>query len=265
MKNTYLDEILEVTRASVTEKKKKLPLSKLNNSSKNLWPTRRFINALVNSIKRNQVAVIAEMKKASPSQGVIREAYVPVEIAKQYQQASAACLSVLTDEPFFKGSIEHLLLVRETVNLPVLRKDFIVDEYQIYESRYKGADCILLIVAALSKSELQDFYHLALDLDLDVLVEVHNQEEVETALDLKSKLIGINNRNLETFEVDLETTTRLFKEIPEEILTVSESGIKSSKDIKGLISCGVNVFLVGEALMRAENPGSELKNLFLYR
>jgi indole-3-glycerol phosphate synthase len=144
----------------------------------------------------------------------------------------------------------------------VLRKDFIVDEYQIYESRYKGADCILLIVAALSKSELQDFYHLALDLDLDVLVEVHNQEEVETALDLKSKLIGINNRNLETFEVDLETTTRLFEEIPEEILTVSESGIKSSKDIKRLISWGVNIFLVGEALMRAENPGTELKNLF---
>jgi len=144
----------------------------------------------------------------------------------------------------------------------VLRKDFIVDEYQIYESRYKGADCILLIVAALSKSELQDFYHLALDLDLDVLVEVHNQEEVETALDLKSKLIGINNRNLETFEVDLETTTRLFEEIPEEILTVSESGIKSSKDIKRLISCGVNIFLVGEVLMRAENPGTELKNLF---
>ena len=144
----------------------------------------------------------------------------------------------------------------------MLRKDFIVDEYQIYESRYKGADCILLIVAALSKSELQDFYHLALDLDLDVLVEVHNQEEVETALDLKSKLIGINNRNLETFEVDLETTTRLFEEIPEEILTVSESGIKSSKDIKRLISWGVNIFLVGEALMRAENPGTELKNLF---
>ena len=262
MKNTYLDEILEVTRASVTEKKKKLPLSKLNNSSKNLWPTRGFINALVNSIKRNQVAVIAEMKKASPSQGLIREAYAPDELAKQYEQASAACLSVLTDEPFFKGSLEHLLLVRETVNLPVLRKDFIVDEYQIYESRYKGADCILLIVAALSKSELQDFYHLALDLDLDVLVEVHNQEEVETALDLKSKLIGINNRNLETFEVDLETTTKLFEEIPEEILTVSESGIKSSKDIKRLISCGVNIFLVGEALMRAENLGTELKNLF---
>jgi indole-3-glycerol phosphate synthase len=262
MKNTYLDEILEVTRASVTEKKKILPLSKFNNSSKTLWPTRGFINELVNSIKRNQVAVIAEMKKASPSQGLIREAYVPVEIAKQYQQASAACLSVLTDEPFFQGSIEHLLLVREAANLPVLRKDFIVDEYQIYESRYKGADCILLIVAALSKSELQDFYHLALDLDLDVLVEVHNQEEVETALDLKSKLIGINNRNLETFEVDLETTTRLFEEIPEEILTVSESGIKSSKDIKRLISCGVNIFLVGEVLMIAENPGTELKNLF---
>jgi len=261
MKNTYLDEILEVTRASVTEKKKILPLSKLNNSSKNLWPTRGFINALENSIKRNQVAVIAEMKKASPSQGLIREAYVPVEIAKQYQQASAACLSILTDEPFFQGSIEHLMIVRESVNLPVLRKDFIVDEYQIYESRYKGADCILLIVSALSKNELQEFYHLAQELDLDVLVEVHNQKEVETAIDLKPKLIGINNRNLETFEVDLGTTTRLSEAIPKEILTVSESGIKSTKDIKRLITCGVNIFLVGEALMRVENTGRELKNL----
>ena len=193
------------------------------------------------------------MKKASPSQGLIRKAYVPVEIAKQYQQASAACLSVLTDEPFFQGSIEHLMIVREAVNLPVLRKDFIVDEYPIYESRYKGADCILLIVSALSKNELQDFYHLALDLNLDVLVEVHNQKEVETALDLKPKLIGINNRNLETFEVDLGTTISLSEEIPKEILTVSESGITSSKDINRLISCGVNVFLVGEALMRAEH------------
>ena len=262
MKNTYLDEILEVKRASVAEKKKILPLSKLNNSSKNLWPTRGFINALVNSIKRNQVAVIAEMKKASPSQGLIREAYVPVEIAKQYQQASAACLSILTDEPFFQGSTEHLMIVREAVNLPVLRKDFIVDEYQIYESRYKGADCILLIVSALSKNELQDFYLLAQDLDLDVLVEVHSQEEVEVALNMKTKLIGINNRNLETFEVDLETTTRLSKEIPEDILIVSESGIKSSKDVKRIISSGVNVFLVGEAFMKAENPGEELKNLF---
>ena len=262
MKNTYLDEILEVTRASVAEKKKILPLSKLNNSSKNLWPTRGFINALENSIKRNQVAVIAEMKKASPSQGLIREAYVPVEIAKQYQQASAACLSILTDEPFFQGSTEHLMIVREAVNLPVLRKDFIVDEYQIYESRYKGADCILLIVSALSKNELQDFHLLAQDLDLDVLVEVHSQEEVEIALNMKTKLIGINNRNLETFEVDLETTTRLSKEIPEDILIVSESGIKSSKDVKRIISSGVNVFLVGEAFMKAENPGEELKNLF---
>jgi len=262
MKNTYLNEILEVTRSSVTEKKKKLPLSELNKSPVNLLPTKGFSKALLNSIERNQVAVIAEMKKASPSQGLIRESYVPVELAQQYQQAFAACLSVLTDEPFFQGSLEHLSLVREAVKLPLLRKDFIIDEYQIYESLYKGADCILLIVAALSKSQLQDFYLLAQDLDLDVLVEVHSQEEVEVALNMKTKLIGINNRNLETFEVDLETTTRLSKEIPEDILIVSESGIKSSKDVKRIISSGVNVFLVGEAFMKAENPGEELKNLF---
>lgn len=262
MKNTYLNEILKVTRASVEEKKKRFPLIETSTSSENFLSKESFIKSLKASIESHRVAVIAEMKKASPSQGLIRENYDPSELAKQYLEAEAACLSVLTDEPFFKGSLEHISLVKEAVDLPVLRKDFIVDEYQIYESLLKGADCILLIVAALSKNQLQEFSHLASDLNLEVLVEVHDEEEVERALEIRPNLIGINNRDLETFEVNLETTERLVEEIPKEILTVSESGIKSSKDVKKIMSSGVNAFLVGEVFMRAEDPGKELKNLF---
>ena len=262
MKNTYLNEILKATKASVEEKKKRFPLIETSTSSENFLSKESFIKSLKASIESHRVAVIAEMKKASPSQGLIRENYDPSELAKQYLEAEAACLSVLTDEPFFKGSLEHISLVKEAVDLPVLRKDFIVDEYQIYESLLKGADCILLIVAALSKNQLQEFSHLASDLNLEVLVEVHDEEEVERALEIRPNLIGINNRNLETFEVNLETTERLVEEIPKEILTVSESGIKSSKDVKKIMSSGVNAFLVGEAFMRAEDPGKELKNLF---
>ena len=262
MKNTYLNEILKVTKASVEEKKKTFPLIETSTSSENFLSKESFIKSLKASIGSHRVAVIAEMKKASPSQGLIRENYDPSELAKQYFEAGAACLSVLTDEPFFKGSLEHISLVKEAVDLPVLRKDFIVDEYQIYESLLKGADCILLIVAALSRNQLQEFSHLASDLNLEVLVEVHDEEEVERALEIRPNLIGINNRNLETFEVNLETTERLVEEIPKEILTVSESGIKSSKDVKKIMSSGVNAFLVGEVFMRAEDPGKELKNLF---
>ena len=262
MKNTYLNEILKVTKASVEEKKKTFPLIETSTSSENFLSKESFIKSLKASIGSHRVAVIAEMKKASPSQGLIRENYDPSELAKQYLEAEAACLSVLTDEPFFKGSLEHISLVKETVDLPVLRKDFIVDEYQIYEGLFKGADCILLIVAALSKNQLQEFSHLASDLNLEVLVEVHDEEEVERALEIRPNLIGINNRDLETFEVNLETTERLVEEIPKEILTVSESGIKSSKDVKKIMSSGVNAFLVGEVFMRAEDPGKELKNLF---
>ena len=264
MKNTYLNEILEVTKVSVEEKKKAFPLTETFASSRNLLPKESFIKSLKASIESHRVAVIAEMKKASPSQGVIRENYDPSELAKQYLEAEAACLSVLTDEPFFKGSLEHLSVVKEAVDLPVLRKDFIVDEYQIYESLLKGADCILLIVAALSKNQLQEFSHLALDLNLEVLVEVHDEEDIERALEIRPNLIGINNRDLETFQVNLETTERLVEQIPREILIVSESGIKSSEDIKKIVSSGVNAFLVGEVFMRAENPGKELKNLFLF-
>ena len=262
MKNTYLSKILEVTKISVAEKKKTLPLNQISSSSEKIPPTRGFMDALKTSIEINQVAVIAEMKKASPSQGLIRRNYEPSELAKQYQRMNAACLSVLTDEIFFKGSLEHISIVKETVNLPVLRKDFIVDEYQIYESLHIGADCILLIVSALSKKELKEFNNLASDLGLEVLVEVHNKEEIERALELNPKLIGINNRNLETFEVDLRVSIDLSKEIPADILTVSESGIKSPMDVKNLKSSEINVFLVGETFMRAKDPGQELQELF---
>ena len=262
MKNTYLKEILKVTKTSVEEKKKTFPLIETTASSELLLSKKSFLESLRASIESHRVAVIAEMKKASPSQGLIRENYNPSELAKQYLEAKAACLSVLTDEPFFKGSLEHISIVKETVDLPVLRKDFIVDEYQIHESQLKGADCILLIVAALSKNQLQEFSHLASELNLEVLVEVHDEEEVERALEINSNLIGINNRNLETFEVNLETTERLIEKIPGEILTVSESGIKSSEDVKKIMSSGVSTFLVGEVFMRAEDPGKELKDLF---
>jgi len=262
MKNTYLNEILKVTKTSVEEKKKMFPLIENPVSSELLLSKGSFLKSLRASIEIHRVAVIAEMKKASPSQGLIREKYNPSELAKQYLEAKAACLSVLTDEPFFKGSLEHISIVKETVDLPVLRKDFIVDEYQIHESQLKGADCILLIVAALSKNQLQEFSHLASELNLEVLVEVHDEEEVERALEINSNLIGINNRNLETFEVNLETTERLIEKIPGEILTVSESGIKSSEDVKKIMSSGVSAFLVGEVFMRAEDPGKELKDLF---
>ena len=262
MKNTYLKEILKVTKTSVEEKKKTFPLIETTASSELLLSKKSFLESLRASIESHRVAVIAEMKKASPSQGLIRENYNPSEVAKQYLEAKGACLSILTDEPFFKGSLEHISIVKETVDLPVLRKDFIVDEYQIHESQLKGADCILLIVAALSKNQLQEFSHLASELNLEVLVEVHDEEEVERALEINSNLIGINNRNLETFEVNLETTERLIEKIPEEILTVSESGIKSSEYVKKIMSSGVSAFLVGEVFMRAEDPGKELKNLF---
>ena len=262
MKDTYLKKILETTRNSVSDKKKNFPLAKLESELGYLESTRGFKDGLINSLEENSIAVIAEMKKASPSQGLIREKYEPEVIAKNYEQANAACLSVLTDEPFFHGSLEHLSLVRACVDLPLLRKDFIIDEYQIYESRYGGADCILLIAAALTQNQLHDYHQLAIELNLDVLVEVHTLNEMESALKIGPNLIGINNRNLETLKVNLEITKRLSTEVPKEIVVVSESGIKSCEDVKKIISYGVTTFLVGEVFMRAEHPGNELRNLF---
>ena len=262
MKDTYLKEILETTRNSVSDTKKNFPLAKLESELEHLELTKGLRDSLVKSVKQNSLAVIAEMKRASPSRGLIREKYEPEVIAQDYQKANATCLSVITDEPFFKGSLDHLSLVRGCVDLPLLRKDFIIDEYQIYESRYRGADCILLIVAALTQNQLHDYHQLATELNLEVLVEVHSFSEMESALKISPNLLGINNRNLETFEVNLETTKLLSREVPEEIVVVSESGIKSSEDVKKIISYGVSTFLVGEVFMQAENPGEELRKLF---
>ena len=262
MKGTYLKEIIESTKTSISDKKKYFPQRDLESQLLHLGPTRGFRRNLIKSIQLNSLAVIAEIKKASPSKGLIRKNFEPEVLARNYEEAGATCLSVLTDQPYFQGSLDHLSLVKESVDLPLLRKDFIVDEYQIYESRYRGADCILLIVAALTRSQLKDYHDLARELNLDVLIEVHTVNETLRAVNINPNLIGINNRNLETFEVDLENTKHLVKDIPQEILIVSESGIKTREDVQKIFSYGVNIFLVGEAFMTAENPGRELRNIF---
>jgi indole-3-glycerol phosphate synthase len=209
-----------------------------------------------------QSAVIAEIKKASPSKGVIREDFHPAEIAASYERGGAACLSVLTDADFFQGSEASLQQARAACLLPVIRKDFIVDPYQVYEARAIGADCILLIAAALNDADMASLNALALELGLDVLIEVHNAEELARTLPLGNRLIGINNRNLHTFETTLETTFNLLADIGDEFLVVTESSIHTTEDVAAMRSKGVNAFLVGEAFMRAEEPGEKLAELF---
>lgn len=223
---------------------------------------RGFVHALESRISNGQPAVIAEIKKASPSKGVIRERFAPAEIAASYATAGATCLSVLTDAAFFQGSEDHLRLARSTCDLPVLRKDFIIDPYQVWESRTIGADCILLIVAALDQPQLSGLFDLARDLTLDVLVEVHNAEELERALCLPLSLIGVNNRDLKTFHTTLDTTLELLPSIPEELVVVTESGINTPDDVARMRQRGVHGFLVGEACMRADDPGQKLGELF---
>jgi indole-3-glycerol phosphate synthase len=206
--------------------------------------------------------VIAEIKKASPSKGVIREIFDPEEIARAYAAYGATCLSVLTDVDFFQGSDLNLQLARKVCELPVLRKDFMVDSYQIAESRSLGADCVLLIVAALETDQLKELYQCALEYDLDVLVEVHDAQELDSALTLGSKLIGINNRNLKTFETSLQTTVDLLPNIPEDRIVITESGIHTHEDVQSMLENNVFGFLVGEAFMRQENPGQALAELF---
>jgi indole-3-glycerol phosphate synthase len=206
--------------------------------------------------------VIAEVKKASPSKGIIREHFVPREIARSYEDNGAACLSVLTDIAFFKGSDDYLKQVREEVSLPILRKDFVVDAYQIWESRLLGADCILLIVAILSDEQLADFHHLAKTLGMDVLIEVHDADELASALRVNPSLVGINNRNLHNFETSLATTISLLEHIPEGCTVVTESGIHTAADVALMRENKVSAFLVGEAFMRAEHPGQQLATLF---
>lgn len=258
----YLDKILESSKEKVISDKIANPYKTLMSKINDLEETRGFIENIKKRQKAGLVSVIAESKQASPSKGLIRENYDPVLIAKSYYENNATCMSILTNEEFFKGSLSHLEVIRASVDIPLLRKDFIVDEYQIYESRASGADCILLIVAALSKLQLIEYYDLASQLEMDVLVEVHDEEEMKRALKISPEFIGINNRNLKTFEVDLNTTEQLSTLIPNDILCVSESGIRTKQDIARILRCGITCFLVGESFMRSKNPGQELEDLF---
>ena len=223
---------------------------------------RGFTAALRSRVAAGQAAVIAEVKKASPSKGVLREHFVPAEIAASYGLHGAACLSVLTDERFFQGAAAYLEQAREACALPVLRKDFMIDEYQVVEARALGADCILLIAACLADAQMAELEACALDLGMDVLVEVHDAAELERSLRLKTPLIGINNRNLKTFEVSLDTTLALLSELPPDRLLVTESGIRARADVARMRAAGVHAFLVGEAFMRAKDPGAALQELF---
>ena len=262
--NTYLDKIIDQTISTVELDKQKIPLQKLRSYLSDLNETKGFFESIKARHDDGLVSVIAEIKRASPSQGLIRENFSPKDIAKSYQASQATCLSVLTDAPYFKGSLADLAAVREAVELPLLRKDFIVNEYQIYQSRFYGADCILLIASVLSDIQLKEFKEIAQELNLDVLIEVHDRVEMDRAKDLGFSLIGINNRNLKTFKVNLETTINLSKDIKDKIM-VSESGIKTKEDVSKILSSGIKTFLVGESFMRASNPGEELKKLFFSR
>jgi len=259
---TILDDILAHKRQEVAAQKQRVDMDTLvaNISASNDVP-RGFMKALQARVAIGGTAVIAEVKKASPSMGVIRASFDPVAIAESYAAAGATCLSVLTDEKYFQGSGHYLRLVRAAVGLPLLRKDFIVDEYQIVEARALGADAILLIVAALSDAELAAFTRLAHDLGLDVLVEVHDEAECARALQLPLRVIGVNNRNLHDFSVSLDTSRRIKTMLPADYLLVSESGIHTRADIEALQADGIHAFLVGGALMQADDPGVALSAL----
>ena len=227
-------------------------------------PVRDFEGAIVSRCQRQEAAVIAEVKKASPSKGVIRENFSPAEIAHSYASGGAACLSVLTDVDFFQGHDDYLLEAKAACSLPVIRKDFMIDTYQVVESRMLGADCILLIVAALEEKQMHELAACAAELGLDYLIEVHNQAELELALKLEPELIGINNRDLHNFNTSLDTTYDLLKEIPEGTSVVTESGILARQDVDEMIQHGVYGFLVGETFMRASDPGQKLQELFFF-
>jgi indole-3-glycerol phosphate synthase len=257
-----LQRILTRKTEEVAERSARLPLAELASRVADLPETRGFAAAIEGKIDAGLPAVIAEVKRASPSKGVIRPDFHPAAIARSYELGGAACLSVLTDKDFFQGSEDFLQQAREACSLPVLRKDFVIDPYQVYEARVIGADCILLIVAALADSALLELSLLAAELDLDVLCEVHDAEELERALALPVPLIGVNNRNLRTFHTSLDTSLELQQLMEYDRILVSESGIHTPDDVATLRDAGINAFLVGEAFMRADDPGAELKRLF---
>jgi indole-3-glycerol phosphate synthase len=261
-----LNKIVTVKREEVAAAVKKKSLAAMRADAESRVLTRDFVGAMRAKIAAGQAAVIAEIKKASPSKGVLREDFIPADIAQSYAEGdgkvSAACPSVLTDRQFFQGQPDYLKQARASCDLPVLRKDFMVDPYQIYESRAMGADCILLIAACLDDAQMADLEAIARGLDMAVLVEVHDGAELARALKLKTPLVGINNRNLHTFEVSLDTTLSLLKDVPANRLLVTESGILARADVQRMREAGVNAFLVGEAFMRASDPGAALAELF---
>jgi indole-3-glycerol phosphate synthase len=257
-----LDKIVAVKHQEVAAAKKRTSLEAMRADAESRVLTRDFVGALRAKIAAGKPAVIAEIKKASPSKGVLREDFIPADIAQSYAEYGAACLSVLTDQQFFQGRIDYLKQARASCQLPVLRKDFMIDPYQIYESRAIGADAVLLIAACLDDAQMKDLEAIARSLDMAVLVEVHDGAELERALKLKTPLIGINNRNLKTFEVTLDTTLALKDKVPADRLLVTESGILTRDDVLRMGAAGVNAFLVGEAFMRAPEPGEALAALF---
>jgi indole-3-glycerol phosphate synthase len=257
-----LERILAVKVEEVAAARAAIPLQAVMSAARDAAPPRDFVGALRAKIAAGRAGVISEIKKASPSKGVIREDFDPASIAKSYERHGAACLSVLTDTQFFKGRLEDLRLARGACALPALRKDFMIDAYQVYEARAAGADCILLIVAALADGQMRELEDVARELGLAVLVEVHDGAELERALRLRTPLVGVNNRNLRTFETRLETTLDLLERIPCDRVVVTESGILKPEDVARMRSSGVGAFLVGEAFMRAPDPGAELARLF---
>jgi indole-3-glycerol phosphate synthase len=261
-----LNKIVQTKHEEVAQRLRKTPLADMRSDAESRVLTRDFEGALRTKIAAGQAAVIAEVKKASPSKGLLREDFIPADIAQSYAfgdgHTSAACLSVLTDQQYFQGSTDYLKQARASCDLPVLRKDFMVDVFQIYESRAMGADCILLIAACLNDAQMAYFEAVAQALGMAVLVEVHDAQELERALKLKTPLLGVNNRNLRTFEVSLDTTLSLMAELPPEKLLITESGIATREDVLRLRQAGVHAFLVGEAFMRAPEPGEALAELF---
>ncbi len=261
-KPDILKKILATKLEEIAADQDVVSLAELRAQVADVQPCRGFYQAMQSRISQKKNAIIAEAKKASPSKGVMRENFDVAEIAKSYQDGGATCLSVLTDRQYFQGDLSYLQKARAACDLPVIRKDFIIKEYQIYQSRAAQADCILLIVAALDQSQLIELNACAQQIGLDVLVEVHDPEELEVALELENVLLGINNRNLRTFETSLNTTLDLLSRIPEGLPVVTESGIHSKEDVKLMNEHGVYAFLIGEAFMRVESPGEKLKELF---
>jgi indole-3-glycerol phosphate synthase len=259
---TILRKIIDRKHEEVRGRRQTVSLHDLRQRAKAQTPTRGFVESIDRKLRANEPAVIAEIKKASPSKGVMRDPFYPEEIARSYERGGAACLSVLTDIDFFQGCDEYLQQARNATRLPVLRKDFTIDPYQIWEARALGADCILLIVAALSPMQLSELNACAVEAGLDVLVEVHDADELEQALPLGNQLIGINNRDLHTFNTSLNTTYDLLSAIPDRCIVVTESGIHTTDDVKAMRGHNVHAFLVGEAFMRAEDPGMQLLEMF---